>query len=225
MISLKRSLLAIISFRPAGKPHGSVPMRPAPALLAAAAILVTGCQSGSPSPPQPALILTAVWPGWGPQIVRDLNNGALSLDDSRAQADLQAAPQCTFAADYGNSPAPRFSDNGQPGTPAFNLQLITLNLNEASGLTQPCTGPQRATGVTMAPSDGIAIGARTRTGSAIFEMSNGASFAARSGVFEFTLTSLGSQTATASYRYVMTNDNDPQDTRVLVVSGSFRMPR
>ena len=185
-------------------------------------VALVGCSGCPQNNPQPSLVFTEYWPSWGPHIVDQLHSGALSLDDPRIQSDLRSASQCTFAVDPGASSAPQLTHSGQPGGAGFNVKLDWSGIVEASGLTQPCTGANLVSLVTMYPNpwQGPAINVPMKLGVAEFNLGNNAVFSSAQGIFEFTLTSFERHSVTASYRYVMTNP-DPRDTRVLVITGSF----
>ena len=181
-------------------------------------------------PVQPTLVYNLSLPLWqtGPmEVLGPLHGGSVSIDDPRLQSDVQRTYQCTYAADYSGSGSPQFQANGTPGTSSFNVQLVSSNLVQASGLTHPCPAGLSPTEIIIRPSQGIAVGQATRSGDVELTLSDGSVNTADIGFFEFTLSSLDRSAGSASgtFRFALTNHSDPRNLRVLaIMGGSFVMP-
>jgi hypothetical protein len=150
----------------------------------------------------------------------------MTLDDVRLQSDLQRS-SCTFAADYSSGlNAPQFDSFGPPGTPGFNVRLVSLSLAPAAGLTRPCPADSTPTGIILETDQGLVIGQPIHSVRGEVDFPNGAVFVTNNEFFEFKLNTLNLNTkvATADFRLLLRNDANPNDTRIIFASGSFTMP-
>jgi len=200
------------------------------AFAALAIGIVSGCAAQKPKEVQPALVFgesTPAWRGDAEDTLGHLHDNSLALDDVRLQSDLSQTHQCLFTADFGaNTSAPSLRVTGVPGDSNFSLGFAASGLAQAGGTTNPCGASLSPTEVAIDLAPGLAMDKLTGSGSARV-VTGGTTFTTEQGYFEFKLVVFDqvAHMATATFRFVMTNESDPHDPRVLAITnGSFTTP-